>query len=44
MDSYKIEFRLRLIIIQSLDDSNNPKTKKIYSHMIIANKILKYKN
>jgi hypothetical protein len=44
MDSYKIEFRRGLIMIQSLDYSNNPKTRKIYSHMIIADKGLKYKN
>jgi len=44
MDSYKIEFRLRLIMIQSLDYSNNPKTKKVNSHMIISDKELKYKH
>jgi len=44
MDSYKIDFRLRLIMIQSLDYSNNLKTRKVYSLMIIVDKRLKYKD
>jgi hypothetical protein len=44
MDSYKIEFRLGLIKIQSLDYSNNLNTRIVYSLMIIVDKGLKYKD
>ena len=43
MDSYKIESKLGLIMIQSLDYSNNPKTRRVYPHMIV-DEGLKYKD
>jgi len=45
MDFYKKKNSLLgLIMFQSLDFSNNLKIRKVYSHMILADKGLKYKN
>jgi len=44
MNLNKIESRLGLNRIKSLNQSNNPKTKQVYSLMIIVNKGLKLKD
>jgi len=44
MDSYKIESRLGLIWIQSLDYSNKSKTRRVNSTMIIVDNRVKYKD
>jgi len=41
INSYKIESKLELIKISSLDYFNNPKTIKVYSPVIIVDKRLK---
>jgi len=44
MNYYKTDSRLGLTRIQSLDYSNNNKTIKVYSRMIIVDKRLKCKD
>jgi len=44
MNLNKIESRLGLNRIKSLNQSNNPKTKQVYSLMIFVNKGLKLKD
>ena len=43
MDCNKIESRLVLNRIRSLDHSDNPKTRQVYPHMFNVDKIYKFK-